>query len=489
MIGPPPDPTATTPVADLAAGVRVAPRVGDRIGSYLLVRLLGEGTGGRVFEVLHEKLGRRAALKLLDAAHASRPTARARFFAEALSINRINHPHIVEVTDIVETDEHAGLVMELLEGVSLGAAMREGPLPPERFLPILAEVCEALAAAHAAGFVHRDLKPENVFLCDRHGVQDFVKLLDFGVAAPLPARTPPGGVPRTTVQTASSTSGSRRAFVGTPAYASPEQASGAPVDHTTDLYAVGVMLFELACGRLPFEGWSAGEMLIQHMSAPVPRLPPKMCATPLGRALDAVVRGCMAKEPLDRFSSASELAAKLAALARGEAVSIVTPGTPLGRPRRLRYVALAIAAALGLIATGSFVVERALTHPAIAPTVAAPVAPPPATPFVTLTFESDPPGAEARLVPGGALLGVTPFRRAFARDDSSVHVELVRAGYAPLRLEVPTGAPRTVSATLAAAAAPARKSTKSVESLPARRQHKPHHLGSEKTINPFHFHR
>ena len=104
------------------------------------------------------------------------------------------------MTDIVETEAHAGLVMELLEGLSLGAAMKEGALPPERFLPILAEVCEALAAAHAAGFVHRDLKPENVFLCERYGSVDFVKLLDFGVAAPRPpSPTPVGeGAPRST---------------------------------------------------------------------------------------------------------------------------------------------------------------------------------------------------------------------------------------------------------------------------------------------------
>ncbi|HVU51133.1 MAG TPA: serine/threonine-protein kinase, partial [Polyangia bacterium] len=350
---------AATAAAETPAGGRPGPRVGEQIGAYRLVRLLGEGTGGRVFEVVHEKLERRAALKLLDAAHAARPSARARFFAEALSINRIDHPHIVEVTDIVETDEHAGLVMELLEGLSLGAAMREGPLLPERFLPVLAQVCEALAAAHAAGFVHRDLKPENVFLCERHGVPDFVKLLDFGVAAPLPTRTPSG-----VRATDSSSSGVRRAFVGTPAYASPEQASGAPVDHTTDLYAVGVMLYELTCGRLPFEGWSAGELLIQHMSAPVPRLPAEIVATPLGRALDAIVQGCMAKEPLDRFSSAAELGAQLAALARGERVSIVTPATPLGRPRRLRTIALAAAGALGVLAGGSFLVERALSRAA-----------------------------------------------------------------------------------------------------------------------------
>ena len=199
------EPPADAPLPDGADGAerdahvspaRPAPRAGDRVGPYRLVRLLGEGTGGRVFEVVHDKLDRRAALKLLDAAGAMRPSTRARFFAEALSINRINHPHIVEVTDIVETTAQdglvAGLVMELLEGQSLGAAVAaEGPQPPERFLPNLPEVCEALAAAHPAGFVHRDLKPENVFLCDRHGASDFVKLLDFGVAAPL-ARTRTG---------------------------------------------------------------------------------------------------------------------------------------------------------------------------------------------------------------------------------------------------------------------------------------------------------
>jgi hypothetical protein len=433
---------------------------------------------------VHEKLERRAALKLLDAAHAARPSARARFFAEALSINRINHPHIVEVTDIVETDDHAGLVMELLEGQSLGAAMREGPLEPERFLPVLAQVCEGLAAAHGAGFVHRDLKPENVFLCERHGVADFVKLLDFGVAAPLPTRTPSGVRSSDT----SSSSGVRRAFVGTPAYASPEQASGAPVDHTTDLYAVGVMLYELACGRLPFEGWSSGELLIQHMSAPVPRLPPEIVATPLGRALDAIVQGCMAKEPLDRFSSAAELGSKLAALARGERVAIVTPVTPLRRQRRLRTIALATAGALGVLALGSFLVERALSRAASPQTVvrAAPVARVPEARLVTLTFESEPAGAEVRLVEGGAggvhgvLLGVTPFRHSFPRSDAPVTVELSHAGYAPVRLEVPATAPRTVSATFAKrraprAAGPHRGSAK-------------RHLGSEKTIDPF-FHR
>jgi hypothetical protein len=469
MIEQPPNSAFDAALPEMAPGPRHAPRVGEAIGSYRLVRLIGEGTGGRVFEVVHEKLGRRAALKLLGAAQAARPAARARFFAEALSINRINHPHIVEVTDIVETEAHAGLVMELLEGLSLGAAMKEGALPPERFLPILAEVCEALAAAHAAGFVHRDLKPENVFLCERYGSVDFVKLLDFGVAAPRPpSPTPVGeGAPRSTTSSVIR----RRPFVGTPAYASPEQASGGAVDHTTDLYAVGVMLYELACGRLPFEGWSAGELLIQHLGAPVPRLPAEMCSTPLGRTLDAIVQGCMAKEPLDRFSSAAELATKLAALGRGETVSIVTSATPLRRSRRLRTLVLGGAAALALFGLGGVIVERA-SNRTVAPAAAVAAARPATSATVTLTFESEPAGAETRLVPQGTLLGVTPFRRAFPRRDDVVTLEIEREGFEPVRLQVSTAANRTVSATLARPTRPAH---------PRRAAR----LGSEKTIDPF----
>jgi len=464
-------------VDDGAALGRTSPRVGDYIGPYRLVRALGAGTGGHVFEVLHEKLGRGAALKLLDAAVARRPAARTRFLAEALSINRINHPHIVEVTDIVETGDLVGIVMELLAGQSLGAAMtHEGPMPPERFLPILAEMCDALAAAHAAGFVHRDLKPENVFLCDRHGTSDFVKLLDFGVAAPL-------GRMRTEVEASAADLGSgvrRGPFVGTPAYASPEQASGGAIDHTTDIYAVGVMLYELACGRLPFEGWSVGEFLIQHQSAPVPRLPAEMCATPLGRALDAVVQGCMAKRASDRLPSAGDLASTLRALARGEIVPIVTAATPLRRPRGRRTLAVLATAALAIAAVAA---GRALMRPAThaSPQVFAAGSAPAATPaFVTLVFESEPSGAEVRVVADGALLGLTPFKRAFRRGPDALVVDLVRGGYAPVRLTLSTTASRTINATLARGARASRRRPGGAAHGWAKRP-----VGSEKTLNPF----
>jgi serine/threonine-protein kinase len=382
---------------------------------------------------------------------------------------------------MVETDEPGGRVWVRLAGSGRGAAWRIAALPPERFLPILAQVCEALAAAHEAGFVHRDLKPENVFLCERHGVSDFVKLLDFGVAAPRPSRTSVSGG----TSPSSSSRARRGTFVGTPAYASPEQASGAPVDHTTDLYAVGVMLFELVCGRLPFEGWTAGELLMQHLSAPVPHLPPEICATPLGSALDAVVQGCMVKDSALRFSSAAELGATLSALGRGEIVPIVTGATSLRRPRRRRPVVLAAAGVvlgMAVVAGASAFVSRRGTEPAraIAMVPAPPAAPPPA--FVTLAFDSEPAGAEVRLVSDGTLLGVTPFRHAFPRSGDVIAVEFARAAYEPVRLDIRAAAPRTVSARLSPVVElPSRPGT------PRPTHRRPRgHLGSEKTLNPFH---
>ena len=169
---------------------------GDVVGSYRVLRLIGEGAVGRVFEVEHVKIGRRAAMKVLSPEHALRPLAVRRLFAEAQAVNRINDPHIVEITDVVDADRPggaSGVVMELLEGQSLAHLLiKEGPVPPERFIPILIQVADALSAAHAAGFVHRDLKPENIFLTERHGETDYVKLLDFGLAkslAPDPAAT------------------------------------------------------------------------------------------------------------------------------------------------------------------------------------------------------------------------------------------------------------------------------------------------------------
>ncbi|HVZ72229.1 MAG TPA: serine/threonine-protein kinase [Polyangia bacterium] len=451
------------------------PGVGDLVGPYRLVRLIGAGAVGCVWEAEHEKLGRRAALKLLDPALARRPAARARFFAEALAVNRIHDPHIVEVTDTVEDETRPALVMELLEGQSLREAMDVGPMAPERFLPILAQVCEGLAAAHAAGFVHRDLKPDNVFLCARvHG--DFVKLLDFGLATTFSR-----GSRRTDGR--GDSSGVRRrpgvnSFVGSPAYVSPEQAAGASVDHTTDLYAVGVILYELVTGRVPFEGTSLAQYVVQHASAPVPRLPTSVRATPLGRTLDDVARRCLAKEPYARFSSATELGELFEALALGELPVVATLSSireRRARPPRLAFLAaglgFAAAVAAGVIAT------RARTVAPPAPVAVVAPAAPPAPAHVSIAFESEPTGAEVRTAATHELLGVTPFRRAFARGGPDEIVEVVHVGFATKRLAVSLAAEGRVRAALEPVAA-----------QPRSRSHRrvPRRLDVEKTIDPFH---
>jgi eukaryotic-like serine/threonine-protein kinase len=457
-------------LARALAATSAPPSAGDRIGPYRLVRFVGAGAGGRVFEVVHEVLGRAAAMKLLAATPDRPAAARARFLAEIVARSRIHDPHIVAVTDVVETDEHDALVMELLEGESLGAAIARGRLEPEQYLPVLAQVCAGLAAAHAAGLVHRDLKPENVFLCARPGRAPFVKLLDFGVATPLPT----GGAASATRGGGPSRSRPGR-LVGTPAYVSPEQASGDPVDHTTDLYAVGVMLYELAVGRLPFEGWNVGQFLIQHVSAPVPHLPASVRATPLGRALDELVQRCMAKRPAERIRSAAELAATFTALARGEtpAGKTVVPRLTAQWPSRQ---VLAVGVASGLLALAVAGILGRHGERTLKLVAAGALAPTPAA-FVTLAFESEPAGARVFRVRDGALLGVTPFHRDFPRGGEDLSVEIRREAFEPVRLSVSLSSDRTVGATLAAA-----------HHARPKRAHgaRERRIGDEKTIDPFH---
>jgi eukaryotic-like serine/threonine-protein kinase len=454
-----------------------APRLGERVGPYRLVKLLGAGAVGSVFEVEHEKLGRRAALKLLAPELGRRPAARARFFEEALAVNSIHSRHIVEVTDVVETEERQGLVMELLEGESLGTAMAAGGLSPERFLPILADVCVGLAAAHAAGFVHRDLKPDNIFLCARGERGDFVKLLDFGLATTFGARAAaderPSGVRRL------------KAFVGTPDYVSPEQASGETVDHTTDVYAVGVILYELVTGRVPFAGASLEQYLLAHARAPVPRLPAALVETELGRTLDVIVQRCMAKDPASRFASAAELATTFAALGRGELPFVAS--VAVARERRTRFPRPAVAAVVvALVAGLAAVVVTTRARAPAAPVVglAPRVAAGPAS-LATVVFESEPSGAEVRLVTTGELLGVTPFRRTFARQVPSPVVEIERGGFLVARALLPNSEGGTVRTVLVRA-----KGKAKVPSRAHRRLDRAHRrLDVEKTFDPFHFRR
>src|SRR6185503_15558115 len=180
-----------------------------------------------------------------------------------------------------EQMDHA-LVMELLEGRSLADVLStDGPLPPARYLPIMAQICAGLAAVHRAGFVHRDLKPENVFLVDRGGNRDFVKLLDFGLVKALRG------------DVAAATATIEGTFMGSPAYASPEQSAGKAVNQRSDIYAVGVMLYELVTGKLPFVCEHVADLLMKQINAVPPRLSDELLATDIGRAVDAIIQACL----------------------------------------------------------------------------------------------------------------------------------------------------------------------------------------------------
>jgi eukaryotic-like serine/threonine-protein kinase len=271
-------------------------------GRYQVDYVLGVGSMGIVYGARHAAVGKLVAVKALRAHLASDAEAIQRFTAEATAATSIGNQHIVETFDFGRLpDGTAYLVMEYLEGRSL-AELIEGwsPLPLERMARIGLQIAEGLNAAHLAGIVHRDLKPDNVFLCERDGYADFVKILDFGIAK--------FGVSQARLTQAG-------AIFGTPAYMSPEQALGKETDGRTDVYALGVMLYEMACGKVPFVGESALSVLAMHANEePEPLVQRKPDVSP---ELAAIVHKCLRKELEKRYATMAELAADLARLVAG----------------------------------------------------------------------------------------------------------------------------------------------------------------------------
>jgi len=302
------DPLAETrhvPGPPPSTAVRARESVPTTVGPYRVLGLLGEGAMGRVFRA--ERDGRPVALKLLRREHLRSRLLLDRFFREARAVSRIRHPNIVEVLEVGEERGAEGLeraycVMELLEGKTLGALFRERALDVARTVEIASQVCEALEAAHATGVVHRDVKPDNVFVASRRGA-DWVKLLDFGIAKLLRAGSEMSRAPAT--------------VIGTPHYMAPEQASGAPVDGRSDLYALGVVLYEMLAGRRPGRVRGAPE--------PLPLETPGGEQIPHG--LVRPILDCLAADPAARPQSAAALRTAL-----GAAVAEVTRGT--SRPAR-----------------------------------------------------------------------------------------------------------------------------------------------------------
>ena len=292
----------------LEAGAHVTPNV-------KLLRELGEGGMGAVWVAEHLALGTEVAVKFLQGDYAKDPAARSRFSQEASAASQVKSSHVVKIYDYGITDTNVPfIVMELLEGTDLAKRIeREGALPPAQVVPIIAQLCKALQAAHERNVVHRDVKPENVFL-SQEGGETFVKLLDFGVA-------------KTNAFRALSTSGRRSTLagesLGTPYYMSPEQfKSSKSIDHRSDLWSVGVLAYEALTGKLPFEAETVSALAIVVNEAKA--TPPSRVNPSLPGAFDTWFAKACAREPADRFDSARGLADSLT-LAFGTMATVPKP--------------------------------------------------------------------------------------------------------------------------------------------------------------------
>jgi eukaryotic-like serine/threonine-protein kinase len=455
--------------------------IGQTVGNYRITGLLGEGGMGAVFRAEHPGIGRSAAVKVLHAELARTEDHVERFFNEARAANAIRHPGIVEIFDSGMLDTGSPyIVMEFLEGESLAARCKRGRLHPAEAVDIVGQAADALAAAHAKGIVHRDLKPDNLFLVGGPVPgRDLVKILDFGIAKL--GRGPGRGEGSVRTRTG--------AVLGTPMYMSPEQCRGTrEIDHRTDIYALGVIFYEMICGQPPFLSDGFGEMAHLHISATP--APPRTHAPELPLAVEQAILIMLEKDPNARFQSMRDLQSALrqspvptlvlsnGAVPRPRPVEAPRPFTrpptttlaasatamnqtapPVRRSRAGLWASLLLVGAAA-VAGGVLFYDRSdagsdsrsggrsrdpepLRLPVTSDPV--PVAPPPAAPgaglavpaSVQVTIGSNPSGARVVREADGVILGMTPFEESWPSAAGSARLRLEKDGYRPESLVVP----------------------------------------------------
>jgi serine/threonine protein kinase/tetratricopeptide (TPR) repeat protein len=274
-----------------------------RLGPYEIVAKLGAGGMGEVYRARDTRLERDVAVKVLPEATAHEPQALARLQREAKAVAALSHPNLVVLYDIGADNGLTYVVMELLEGHTLGARLKQSPLDLAETLRIATGVADGLAVAHAKGIIHRDIKPENIFLTSGGGV----KVLDFGLARLQPGLLGPGSPASVTLETKPGV------LMGTVAYMAPEQIRGQQVDPSADVFAFGCVLFEMLAHRRPFEGQSGADIMAAILNDP----PPALSASGRQRPaeVDRLILRCLEKSPANRFPSARELAAGLREIA------------------------------------------------------------------------------------------------------------------------------------------------------------------------------
>ena len=306
---------------------------GSRLGPYELTDLLGAGGMGEVYKARDTRLDRTVAVKILPRDFANDPPARDRFEREARTASALNHPNILSVFDVGRDTDAEFLVTELVDGTTLRQRLSEGALPPREVVHLAAQIADGLAAAHAAGLIHRDLKPENVMVTH----DGRVKILDFGLAKPLHDST-------LALQTRTDISHGGL-LVGTVGYISPEQVRGAAGDARSDLFSLGVVLYEMAGGQRAFARPTGIETLNAVLKEDAPELPPTV---PEG--LRQIIAHCLEKEPARGFQTAQDVAFTLRSLS--SATSVAVPVANTRHSSTLMWAAGAAIATALLVSTG-----------------------------------------------------------------------------------------------------------------------------------------
>jgi serine/threonine protein kinase/TolB-like protein/Tfp pilus assembly protein PilF len=321
---------------------------GAAAGAYVILRMLGRGGMGEVYEARDSRLGRSVALKFLPSRFAENADALERFEREARAASSLNHPNICTIHDVGKLGNRPFFVMELLEGRSLKDRIGAGAVAVDEVLALGIQIADALAAAHAKGIVHRDIKPANIFVTT-HGE---AKVLDFGLAKLMAERSAAPAVPTAAEESESvrdSTLTRPGTTMGTIAYMSPEQARGGTVDARTDLFSFGVVLYELATGTRPFPG-DSGPDLLKKITTAVP-LRPTAIRSGVPQALERVILKALEKEPAQRIQSAAEIQTALVDLRKSRTL------------KTRRWVVGSLTAAAAALAAGAYVGRRLIWTP------------------------------------------------------------------------------------------------------------------------------
>jgi serine/threonine-protein kinase len=462
--------------------------IGKKVGNYEIKSKLGEGGMGAVYLGEHPLIGKKVAIKVLLEEFATNEEVVTRFFNEAKAVNDIGHQNIVDISDFgkVPSDEGGEMVyfvMELLNGESLADRIKRQPLNAEETRHVIDQCCDALAASHAKGIVHRDLKPDNIFLCVRGHDKLFVKILDFGIAK----LTGAGGA---SSKTRTGT------VIGTPYYMSPEQCAGrGQIDHRSDIYSLGCVMYELVTGNLPFPGEGFGDVLVAHLTRDPPK--PSEVKPGVDPVLENAILTAIKKDREQRFPSMVEFGAAVTGrqpgssgdfkfkplfdedasrkikLPSGEspaATAINKPGfntfdkkpnkpiTTLsgaarelqGGTRRTTSTLAVIAGVVVLGGAGAFFALRGPKQPDVSEKPAAVVTPaPPVVEKVEVKVTSTPPGAMVVRADQAEGPRLTPAIFHLNKGDPSFDISIKLEGYKPQTRTVQADSSKLIDVTLA----------------------------------------